>query len=162
MANFLYDLDTDTWYATTDNVSGWIILFAVIAIPFGIIAFFLQDFSLFVHDHMVLSCLIFLALSYLLGRFLYRTREALHPKAGSIAVLVSLLPCGLAQLSALSKFWENENLFGALLNWLILTFLTVSVTVFVIQLSLLSKDGLKHLVIASCYLALAVVMFLLF
>lgn len=162
MANFLYDPDTDTWYGVSDSGGGWIIGLFILVLPFAMVAFFIQDVSEFVHTHMVLSCLVFLALSYLFGYFLYRKRDALYPKVGYIAVLISILPCGLAQLSAFSSFWENENLFSNFLGWLLLTFLSVSLTFFVIHISLLFNNGIKHLRLAIVYLALTIVVLWLF
>ena len=122
--------------------------------PFFIIA-------VFVSEHALLSWGAFLGFSALLGKLLYRKKEAENAKVGILAVIVSLLPIAIAQaFYAIPYILSHNGTVGITFEWLIVTIFTVGISFFVIQISLLFQNAVKHLTIASVYLLISVIIIL--
>lgn len=156
MANYFYDRDTDTLYVSRGDGFGWFALLFVLATPFFIIAVWLRQYALFTSAHALLSWIIFLGLSVLLGDLLYRKKKASNKKLGIVAVVVSLLPIAMAQaFYAIPYILAHDGAIGVAFEWLIVTFFTVGISFFVIQISLLFMNGVKHLMVAATYLIIA-------
>lgn len=161
MANYFYDRDTDTLYVSRGDGFGWFALLLVLAIPFFIIAAWLRQYALFASEHALLTWVVFLGLSVVLGDLLYRRKKAENKKLGIVAVAVSLLPIAMAQaFYAIPYILSHEGALGVTFEWLIVTFFTVGISFFVIQISLLFKNGVKHLVVATVYLLIALIVIL--
>ena len=161
MANYFYDRDTDTLYVSQGDGFGWLALLFVLATPFFIIAVWLRQYALFVSEHVLLSWAAFLGLSVVLGNLLYRKKKAENKRIGIIAVVVSLLPIAIAQACyAIPYILSHDGAMGVTFEWLIVTFFTVGISFFVIQISLLFKNGMKHLMVAAVYLIVALIVIL--
>lgn len=153
MANYYYDRDTDTYYKTSGDGFGWFAFFLILATPFFIIAVWLRQYALFVSDHSVLSSLAFLGFSVFLGTLLYRKKKVKHRLIGVIAVVISLLPIGLAQvLYAIPYILSHDSAVGVTFEWMVVTFFTVGIAFFTNQICTLFRNGLKHLLVATVYL----------
>lgn len=161
MANYFYDRDADTLYVSRGDGFGWFALLFVLATPFFIIAVWLRQYALFASEHALLSWIIFLGLSVLLGDLLYRKTKASNKKLGIVAVVAFLLPIAIAQACyAIPYILSHDGAIGVTFEWLIVTFFTVGISLFVIQISLLFKNGIKHLMVAAVYLLIALIVFL--
>lgn len=161
MANYFYDRDTDTLYVSQGDGFGWFALLFVLATPFFIIAAWLRQYALFATEHVLLSWVVFLGLSVVLGNLLYRKRRAANRKLGIVAVVVSLLPIAIAQACyAIPYILSHDGAIGVAFEWMIVTFITVGISFFVIQISLLFKNGIKHLMVAAVYLFIALIFIL--
>lgn len=161
MANYFYDRDTDTLYVSRGDGFGWFALLFVLATPFFIIAVWLRQYALFATEHALLSWAVFLGLSVVLGNLLYRKRKATNRKLGIVAVVVSLLPIAIAQACyAIPYILSHDGAIGVAFEWMIVTFITVGISFFVIQISLLFKNGIKHLMVAAVYLFIALIFIL--
>lgn len=156
MSKLLYDQDEDKLYVIEDDGFGWFVLFLVLATPFFIIAVWLRQYALFASEHPLLLWGVFLGLSWLLGRRLYRKKDVQSDKIGIVAVMVSVLPIAIGQaFYAIPYILSHEGAVGVAFEWMIVTFFTVGISVFVIQISLLFRDGIKHLMVAAVYLVIA-------
>lgn len=156
MANFWYDPETDTWYTVNGDGFGWFLVFFALAAPFILFGVFLKQASLFVHNHLLISSIIFLVLAALLSYLLYHRREVSHRKAGYAAVFFSVLPCWLVQLAQIPGIIENDVTVWGSITWIFTTFFTVGLAFFIIQICLLFNNGLKHLAVAGIYSTLAI------
>ena len=158
MANYFYDEDTDTVYVSEGDGFGWLGLLFVLATPFFIIAVWLRQYASFASEHALLSWGVFLSLSTALGALLYKKRNATHRILGIVAVVVTLLPVALAQaFYAIPYILSHNGAIGVTFEWSIVTFFTVGISFFVTQISLLFKNGVKHLIIATVYLLIALI-----
>ena len=161
MAKFFYDGETDTLYVERGDGFGWLGLLFLLASPALIIAVWLEQYALFVSENILLSCSIFLALSILLGILVYRKKKVKRKLLGIAAVVVSLLPVAVAQIFyAIPYILAQEGLLGITFEWLVVTFFTVGISFFVIQISLLFRNGLKHLLLAGAYLIVTLIVIL--
>ena len=96
----------------------------------------------------------------MLGDLLYK-RKATNRKLGIVAVVVSLLPIAIAQACyAIPYILSHDGAIGVAFEWMIVTFITVGISFFVIQISLLFRDGVKHLMVAVVYLFIALIFIL--
>ena len=150
MANYFYDQDTDTLYVSHGDGFGWLALLFFLATPFFIISVWLRQYAVFASEHALLSWGAFLGFSALLGKLLYRKKEAENAKVGILAVIVSLLPIAIAQaFYAIPYILSHNGTVGITFEWLIVTFFTVGISFFVIQISLLFQNNqlsyLQHL-----------------
>ena len=160
MANYFYDRDTDTLYVSRGDGFGWFALLFVLATPFFIIAVWLRQYALFASEHALLSWVVFFGLSVVLGDLLYK-RKATNRKLGIVAVVVSLLPIAIAQACyAIPYILSHDGAIGVAFEWMIVTFITVGISFFVIQISLLFKNGIKHLMVAAVYLFIVLIFIL--
>ena len=156
MANYFYDRDTDTLYVYRGDGFSWFALLFVLAAPIFIIAVWLRQYALLASEHAMLSWVVFLGLSVVLGDLLYRKKKAVNKKLGIVAVVVSLLPIAMAQaFYVIPYILSHDGAIGVTFECLIVTFFTVGISFFVIQISLLFKDGVKHLMVAVVYIFIA-------
>lgn len=78
-----------------------------------------------------------------------------------VAVVVSLLPIAIAQACyAIPYILSHDGAIGVAFEWMIVTFITVGISFFMIQISLLFKNGIKHLMVAAVYLFIALIFIL--
>ena len=155
MAKYFYDRETDTVYFWRGDGSGWFALLLVLAVPFFIIASWLKQYATFVDAHLWLSAGIFLGLSVLMGSLAYRKRKAAHKRIGVLAVVVSVLPVGIAQgWHAIPYVIASGDALGITFEWVVVTALTVGLSCFINQICFLLKNGWKHLWIAAVYLVI--------
>ena len=76
-------------------------------------------------------------------------------------MVVSLLPIAMAQACyAIPYILSHDGAIGVTFEWLIVIFFTVGISFFVIQISLLFRNGIKHLMVAAVYLIIALVVVL--
>ncbi len=161
MANYFYNRGTDTLCVSRGDGFGWFALLFVLAMPFFIIAVWLRQYALFVSEHPLLSWVVFLVMSVVFGNMLYRKKNAENKKLGIVAVVVSLLPIAIAQAYyTIPYILSHEGAIWVTFEWLIVTFFTVGISSFVIQISLLFNNGIKHLIVAAVYLLISLVVFL--
>ncbi len=161
MANYFYDRETDTLYVSENDGLGWFAFFVILSTPAFIIAVWLKQFATFASEHAFLSWIVFLGFSTVLGIILYRKKNAVKKNAGIVAVIVSLLPVALTQaFYAIPYILSHDGALGITFEWLIVTFFTVGISFFVIQISLLFKSGFKHLAVATVYLLITLIIIL--
>lgn len=156
MADYIYDRETDTLYVLDEDGMIWFRLFLILAIPFCVAACWLMEYAQFVSDHPGLYFAVFLGFSVLFGNWLYHKRSARHPKAGILAAALTLLPVWAGQMfHAVPYLLAKDSIFAGIFEWLVVTFFTVGISFLVLQLSLLFRDGRRHLGVAAGYLLVA-------
>lgn len=148
---------------------GWLLLFILLTYPFLVASERLHKYALFIDDHTSLAIGVFIGLSVLITYSLYRERRVRYKVAGILGVIVSFLPIVLAQVLfvvpyILSSDRANETTFqyavGTTFTWFMTSFFTLGSSFFVNQISLQLTNGIKHLLIAFAYLAIALLFIL--
>ena len=171
MAKYFYDETTDTLYiaegySNDSSGWGWFAFFILLLVPFFIVGVWVREAAAFIFSHPVLSAIIYAALSFLLGFFFYFRKRIKHKALGIVAVVVSFVPVAIIQVCfALPEMLENVDTAGFFSNvfgWIIVTFFSVGICVFLNLICGLLKNGVKHLVASTVYLAIVAALFVVF
>ncbi len=132
----------------------------IIAAPFVIIACILRKYAEFVSSHSTLSTVIFVILSLIIGVLVYSGQDdASFKPVGIAAVVVSLLPIGIAQTGYIIPYiLSTESALDIFFEWLIITVITVLISIFINAMCMMSKNGIIHFIAAAVYFIITVAM----
>ncbi|MBQ9993387.1 MAG: hypothetical protein IJP17_01580 [Clostridia bacterium] len=135
--------DTEVFVATNDSTT-WAQIVLPFAVPLLLTFCFGTYTAHFISEHPIISLLIYLALSVCAGWIIYR-RGMRYPLAGVVATVLMLLPFGIFQGRYALPLMMNPS-FDDGLNWVIATFIVGGLTIFIISLCKLKRNGIKHLI----------------
>lgn len=157
MANYIYDKETDTLYISDGDGISWLAVLFVLAVPFILISSWLQQYAQFVNSHSPLALLIFIAFSILVSIWINARSKTRFLLIGILASVISMLPIALIQKHYAIPIIQSDNeaLF-IVIEWFFPTFFTISISFFLIQISLLLKNGIIHLILSLVYLAITI------
>lgn len=160
MDEYFYDAQTDRVYILDrDGLVGFR-LFLILFLPFCVVAAWVLQYASFVEKYPALFAAGFLALSALVGFLVYHKCPARHPRVGMLGAGLAIVPIGIGQIFYAVPFvLHHKGIISAMFEWLVVTFFTVGLSFFVVQIGLQFKDGRKHLWLAVGYLLLALLVF---
>lgn len=120
-------------------------LSAALIIPIAASAVFTEAIAKFVDKLPVVAALIYLLICAVSGFVMYYGQHE-YKICGIIAVVLTLMPFGLAQgLWLMPEVAYNCN-FGTWFEWLFFTVIIAVITVFVLALLMLFRNGKRHLI----------------
>lgn len=140
---FPIDEDTDIVIARNDSTF-WAQIILPFAVPLLLMFCFGTYTAYFILEYPIASLFIYLALSACVGWNIYR-RGMKYPLAGITATALMLLPFGIFQFKYALPLMVSPS-FDDGINWLLSTFITGGMTVFIISLCKLKRNGIKHLI----------------
>lgn len=141
----------DTPYVVSADGWGWFAIFIILAIPFFIIGLIVTRFSQFLYQHPYLSICGYITISFILGNILYRRGRRKFKSIGVVATLITMLPFAMVEGLYLVPYIQQNSLFSAAFEWLIVTVFICVITFFVMVISNMLDNGLIHFVISVLF-----------
>lgn len=155
-----YDDNTYTDVSVFSSSSFRLSLSAALIIPVAAAAVFTEAIAKFVDKLPVVAALIYLLICTVSGFIMYFGQNK-HKICGIIAVVLTLVPFGLAQGLWLMPEVAYDCDFGSWFGWLFFTVLIGVGTVFALALLMLFRNGKRHLItVLSLYAIVGIVLLL--
>ncbi len=142
-----YVVDSDGW--------GWFALFIFISIPFLMIGGAVLQTSYWICQHLILSIIVYLAVSFIIGVIFYFRNSVKHRICGIIASVISMVPLGLGVFLYAIPYVMLDDSFSSIFDWILVAALLFGVMYFIFSICNLLKNGLTHLIIAIVFLAIS-------
>lgn len=155
MGKAYYDQQTDTLYAAHGDGSGWFAFFVVLSTPFFVVASLLEEYAQIINKHPLLSTVVYLLLVGTASWCLHRKKEIRNRKIGILAGMLTLLPVWLAQLMyAVPYILMHDHIFSVTMEWVLVTGISFGVSFLLLHIGIILRNGKKHLLLASIYVAI--------
>lgn len=136
-------------------------LSVALILPVALAAVFTEAIAEFVDRLPIVAALIYLLICAISGFIMYFGQHQ-HKICGIIAVVLTLVPFGLAQGLWLMPEVAYDCDFGSWFGWLFFTVLTGVGTIFVLALLMLFRNGKRHLItVLSLYAIVGIVLLLI-
>ena len=156
MGKAYYDQESDTLYVANGDGSGWFGFFVVLSTPFFVVASLLGEYAQIVYRHPVVSTGVYFLLAWTASWWFHRKKRITNRKTGILAGVLTLLPIWLAQLMyAIPYIVAHDNMLTVTIEWVLVTGISFGISFLLLHIGLLFRNGKKHLLLASTYLAIA-------
>ena len=146
-------IQTYRYYSDDSLAEGWIILLFIVSIPFLFMFLMLQKFCQFYASHLILCVLVYLAVSVAAGIFIYRKSRPII--IGAAAIVINFLPLLNLLTFYCIPLMVTEANFDNTLEFVLTTFFCVGAEIFVVALSKIMRNSVKHLLLSIGLFAVA-------
>lgn len=146
-------------YVVDSNGWGWFALFILIALPFFILSLLLKKYANAVCKFPAVATLIYCLVALVVSFIFYSDKRKRFRLIGIIATMLSMVPMAAVQvIYAIPYILTHDGIFSIMFEWLLVTVLTLGITVFVISIGNLCRNGLIHLGLSIVFLIIVAAM----
>lgn len=131
---------------------GWFAIFVLLALPFFMVSLMLRKYANAVCEHPVVAILIYGLLTLIVTIMLYGGGNKRFRFLGVVATMMTMLPMAAVQVCyAIPYILINDGFFTITFEWLLVTFFSLSITVFVLSIGNLCQNGIIHFLLAAAF-----------
>lgn len=149
--------ENKTPYVVGSEGWGWMFIFLLLAIPFLIVGRYLYAFSTAICHYPIIAGSVYLGVSFLVGIIFYRKSDMKCRLCGWFASILTLLPLGLGIGFYAIPYLLIKGTFAGAFEWILVFACLFGISFFIFSLSSLLKNGFIHLVMASIYSLIVIV-----
>lgn len=146
----------DEIYVVDDNGWGWFFLAIIASLPFFLFCFFLKQTSSFICQHPVISIVAYGILALIISYVLHHRKTIRYPLFSFIGSFIFLIPMAFLQaVYCIPYVSASDGVFLLTLEWLLSTGIMLGITIFLIAITNLSKNGLLRFIVALIFLIIS-------
>lgn len=149
------DTKVGTPYLVDNSGWGWFLIFIIIAVPFLMLGSAVFTFSIWICQHPVLSFVLYLIISIVIGALFYGRSSVRYRICGILATIFTMIPMGMGVALYAIPYVMITGKLSAAFDWILVTAFLCGITFFIFALCKLLKNGRIHLVMSLVFLALA-------